>query len=536
VKQLKLFADREPPGAPIKELLTNDTLLGDLVRNSDKGRFEILEETPWVIGAIRCCQGHSDKRIDGSLIQSQPATSGEMEAAGWKQVYHGTSRAALYEILRSGAILPGGKRGEDFERDVHFSPYPPGDKRLVAGMRFTAEVSTVWDATKMVDYEVPLRISSNGVVLCPKAIPTKYLVKAFEIQTGAVLYHASAKGLVKAEDKDATYTGPLGATSSAPFPGRRFNFGLPREEVAARDAYQQDVLLVNCPRCGSKFVDGQLYCQECGFAVVEPSAMPEDLNNEVLEGQQLGAERVLAGAEESLDNATVQNAIQGKGNGSKSHHKSMSAQLRKRMQDYERNAIKKKFKSFADRWHNDPWEQENQKKLGHGPDWTLPYLQSLEGGFEGVTYVWPHQIQRAEEEARAQERKRALGLDPNKPIPGHIRQWQRDEARQQKRSASSHPRAATGEGGEDAQTWEEKDWTSTTWDTEETPPGNWNTGTSTSWTRPSSYGQRARSKSRARPSTIEQPPGQWGSGASSSSQAPSNRWQAPAWSPQWWQR
>lgn len=167
----------------VKELLSTETFmklnctthdLQVLVRTDDKQRFDLgTAENGDLV--VRAAQGHSiDTIMDDSLLR--PLVKSK---TGLPEVcVHGTYRKHLDGILSRGLVAGG-------RRHVHFSPFEPGDKRVISGMRNDSELAIYVDLCLALDEGIPFFWSSNSVILSPGVdgrVPAKYVQKIWDIQ------------------------------------------------------------------------------------------------------------------------------------------------------------------------------------------------------------------------------------------------------------------------------------------------------------------------------------------------------------------
>ena len=140
------------------------------------------------------------------------------------------------------------------------------------------------------------------------------------------------------------------------------------------------------------------------------------------------------------------------------------------MQKYER-ARQLGFKDIEDRFHNDPEEQDNQVRLGHGPDFTYPYLQSLPGGHKGVEYVWPHQEAQTEDKRVADERRAALNLPPGANVRAFLKGHGKGKDSAKRAASAARPEAPPPKTPRSSAHWEAAEWQgSTRWTAETWAP------------------------------------------------------------------
>jgi len=149
------------------------------VRNSDKKRFDLLEEGGELL--VRATQGHSMKAVsDDSLLRRLHAADADLP----RVCVHGTYRRHLQSILQRGLLAGGGTSGRNH---VHFAPFEPGDGRVISGMRSSCEVAVYVDLRRALGDGVPFFLSSNQVVLSPGlqgAVPSRYITAVRDVRTG----------------------------------------------------------------------------------------------------------------------------------------------------------------------------------------------------------------------------------------------------------------------------------------------------------------------------------------------------------------
>ena len=152
-----------------------------VVESSDKRRFELMEEAGRKY--IRAVQGHSMKVVEDEALLRRPS----LEDADLPEVcVHGTYNKHRLSIITNG-LLAGGGQGSTFRNHVHFAPRPPGDKRVISGMRHDSEIAFYIDLKSALGKGVPFYVSGNEVILSPGIqgrISPEFLVKWVDLQTG----------------------------------------------------------------------------------------------------------------------------------------------------------------------------------------------------------------------------------------------------------------------------------------------------------------------------------------------------------------
>ena len=77
---------------------------------------------------------------------------------------HGTYIRHVQAILQNG-LKPGGLEGN--RTHIHFTPFAPGDKEVISGMRYDAEVAVYVNIRAAQLDNIPFYISVNKVILTP---------------------------------------------------------------------------------------------------------------------------------------------------------------------------------------------------------------------------------------------------------------------------------------------------------------------------------------------------------------------------------
>jgi len=159
-----------------------------VVKDSDKQRFEVqvFED----VHHIRAVQGHSIEAVDDEaslqrLLEDDPELP--------ELCIHGTYSRYLPLIMKTG-LKPGGAEGACFRKHVHFSPFEPGDKKVISGMRYDADIAVWVDIRKAMKAGIPFYISPNKVILSPgkdELIPLEFFQKVTEVKTRKILHDFS---------------------------------------------------------------------------------------------------------------------------------------------------------------------------------------------------------------------------------------------------------------------------------------------------------------------------------------------------------
>ena len=135
-----------------------------IVDNCTKQRFTIDSTR------IRCNQGHSIS-LPVPDLETTNITLENIEEAG--VCAHGTTEAALAKIKESGKL----DRMERYH--IHLAEKMPDDPDVKSGMRGSSEVVILLDVEKCLRDGIPLKKSTNGVILSTGkddtgAIPVEY--------------------------------------------------------------------------------------------------------------------------------------------------------------------------------------------------------------------------------------------------------------------------------------------------------------------------------------------------------------------------
>lgn len=151
----------------------------NVTKKSDKQRFEVSNENE--IHRVRAVQGHS---IEG--VEDDEALERLTEDSDLPDIcVHGTYHRYIKSILHSG-LKPGGNDGSAFRKHVHFAPFNPGDKNVISGMRYDAEVGIWLNLRKAVEAGIPFYISPNKVILSPGkngSVGAEFFEKVLDLQT-----------------------------------------------------------------------------------------------------------------------------------------------------------------------------------------------------------------------------------------------------------------------------------------------------------------------------------------------------------------
>ena len=151
-----------------KKIATVDEV-NNAVFNCKKKRFTIDSSDPLNL-RIRCNQGHNIK-VPVPDLETTPITSTNIEDAGI--CAHGTTLEAFEKIMASGKL----NRMNRYE--IHFAERMPNDPELISGIRPTSQVVIILDVEKCIKDGIPLRKSTNNVILSTGkndtgAIPKEY--------------------------------------------------------------------------------------------------------------------------------------------------------------------------------------------------------------------------------------------------------------------------------------------------------------------------------------------------------------------------
>jgi 2'-phosphotransferase len=122
----------------------------DIVKNSDKKRFEISEDGDF----IRAAQGHSMKNVKTEELLRKLTLNDSFQFL----CYHGTTLKAIKSINETGL--------NKMDRNhIHFSIGLPGDDTVISGMRNSSDIIIELDLKKAMNDGIEFYISSNNVIL-----------------------------------------------------------------------------------------------------------------------------------------------------------------------------------------------------------------------------------------------------------------------------------------------------------------------------------------------------------------------------------
>eukprot|EP00929_Paragymnodinium_shiwhaense_P118910 TRINITY_DN907_c5_g1_i2.p1 TRINITY_DN907_c5_g1~~TRINITY_DN907_c5_g1_i2.p1 ORF type:complete len:531 (+),score=169.83 TRINITY_DN907_c5_g1_i2:105-1697(+) len=174
----------------LKELNCTKADVEQVVRESDKKRFELKEETGMCY--IRAVQGHSIKTIDDEQLLRK-LLSGDPDMP--TTCVHGTYLRFLQSILAKG-LIAGGGQGQGYRNHIHCAPREPRDKRVISGMRYDCEVAIYIDLQRALREGVPFYMSANEVILSPGKdgiLETKYFIKVVNLMTQQQIWPGAAE-------------------------------------------------------------------------------------------------------------------------------------------------------------------------------------------------------------------------------------------------------------------------------------------------------------------------------------------------------
>jgi 2'-phosphotransferase len=152
-----------------------------VVKDSDKQRFEM--QVIDGVHHIRAVQGHSIEAVEDEASLTRLSAE---DATLPERCVHGTYRRHLRSIMQDG-LKPGGKDGAVFRKHVHFTPFEPGDKKVISGFRYDVEVAIWIDLKRAMEAGIPFYISPNKVILSPgkdEAIPSEFINKVTNVKGG----------------------------------------------------------------------------------------------------------------------------------------------------------------------------------------------------------------------------------------------------------------------------------------------------------------------------------------------------------------
>lgn len=144
-----------------------------IVKSCEKERFTIESSK------IRCNQGHSINMPVPDLETTEITLKNIGEAG---VCAHGTTQDALTKIQESGKL----DRMDRYH--IHLAEKMPGEPGLKSGMRNSSEVAILLDVEKCLNDGIPLRKSTNGVILSTGknetgAIPSEYFRSIIFLKT-----------------------------------------------------------------------------------------------------------------------------------------------------------------------------------------------------------------------------------------------------------------------------------------------------------------------------------------------------------------
>lgn len=161
--------------------------LRQVVKDDNKGRFELWQDPNGKGFFIRAVQGHS---ID--IVADEATSPITLEDAPNRIAVHGTYRKFLGSILAEGLCRMG-------RIHIHFAQgLPPSSNAsesgpvVISGMRSSAQVAIYVDLVKAIADGVPFYLSANGVILTPGIgerglLPPKYFKRVIDLKTGKTI-------------------------------------------------------------------------------------------------------------------------------------------------------------------------------------------------------------------------------------------------------------------------------------------------------------------------------------------------------------
>ena len=158
----------------LKDLqVTHDDVLS-VVWYNNKQRFDVTDENGATF--IRAANGHSLKEVkDSDLFQPLSLADRHLPHT----CVHGTKFKYLDSILKSGLFA--------VRNHIHFSPFEPGDGRIISGMHDHCDLAIWVDLRKALRDGIRFYLSTNQVLLSPGRhgqIPSQYFTKVRNLRSG----------------------------------------------------------------------------------------------------------------------------------------------------------------------------------------------------------------------------------------------------------------------------------------------------------------------------------------------------------------
>lgn len=163
-KVLQIKNLRTRCGIPLTHYTPDDVV--EAVRQDGKQRMFLQGEGPCM--EIRATQGHSLDGIDDDLMYQKVSAPEDLPVPGL--AIHGTLRKHLGTI-KSDGLKPMGRK------HVHFATQQVGGSYLTSGIKTSAQALVYLDVGRALDEGLPLYLSTNKVLLCPRTVPPRLFKK-----------------------------------------------------------------------------------------------------------------------------------------------------------------------------------------------------------------------------------------------------------------------------------------------------------------------------------------------------------------------
>lgn len=183
-EQLSMMSDGFVPVSEVlnhrifKEKLSVDGLKR-LVKNNDKQRFTLCTSADGEL-LIRANQGHSIQAVTDLELTR---INGKVDVPGGF-VVHGTYEHCWPSIVNQGLSRMS-------RVHIHFCAYEPDDKRIISGLRKSAQIYIYIDVDKAIKDGIPFFKSANDVILSPGNeegfIKPVYFLKVVHAKTGDLI-------------------------------------------------------------------------------------------------------------------------------------------------------------------------------------------------------------------------------------------------------------------------------------------------------------------------------------------------------------
>jgi RNA:NAD 2'-phosphotransferase (TPT1/KptA family) len=258
------------------------------VFKNDASRYQVsVTDTKRGFGMrmVRAVTGHSCREVKTAALYADRQRF-ELCQDAPQYVFHGTYLHSVPGILEQG-LIPGGlvARGSNTERELFFSPLPPGHVGNPPGSQKAPGgrphgVGIIIDFHQALMDGIPFHYTAGGAIVTRRSLPGGYIALIYDLKTGQVLFRRGfdtrLKGWLKPTDTGVASGRPYEGDSGRGWTGdaSASSGGCYYAEPEVQDPrylfHARRLRSTVCLACGKWAKVGCITCPHCRAGIINP--------------------------------------------------------------------------------------------------------------------------------------------------------------------------------------------------------------------------------------------------------------------------